>query len=55
MTEFGDMRTVYGETLVKIGEENQNIVVVAAQTTHSNKKILFEKKLQNLFFIFVIA
>ena len=35
MTEFGDMRTVYGDTLIKLGEENPNIVVVGAETTDS--------------------
>lgn len=55
MTEFGDMRTAYGETLVKIGEENHNIVVVGADTTDSLKTKLFGKKFPNRFFNVGIA
>ena len=55
MTEFGDMRTAYGETLLKIGEENQNIVVVGADTTDSLKTKLFGKKFPNRFFNVGIA
>ncbi|HJU12839.1 MAG TPA: transketolase family protein [Candidatus Nitrosotalea sp.] len=55
MTEFADMRTVYGETLVKIGEENPNVVVVGADTTDSLKTKAFGKKFPNRFFNVGIA
>ena len=55
MTEFADMRTVYGETLIKLGEENPNIVVVGADTTDSLKTKPFGKKFPNRFFNVGIA
>src|SRR5574337_1689493 len=55
MTEFADMRTVYGETLIKLGEENPNIVVVGADTTDSLKTRPFGKKFPNRFFNVGIA
>lgn len=55
MTEMTDMRTVYGETLIKIGEENPNIVVVGADTTDSLKTRPFGKKFPNRFFNVGIA
>jgi len=55
MTEFGDMRTAYGETLIKIGEENHDIVVVGADTTDSLKTRPFGKKFPNRFFNVGIA
>lgn len=55
MTEYADMRTVYGETLVKVGEENPNIVVVGADTTDSLKTKPFGKKFPNRFFNVGIA
>jgi transketolase len=55
MTEFADMRTVYGETLLKIGEENPNVVVVGADTTDSLKTKPFGKKFPNRFFNVGIA
>lgn len=55
MTEFSDMRTIYGETLIKIGEENPNIVVVGADTTDSLKTKPFGKKFPNRFFNVGIA
>lgn len=55
MTEMTDMRTVYGETLIKIGEENPNIVVVGADTTDSLKTKPFGKKFPNRFFNVGIA
>lgn len=55
MTEFADMRTVYGETLIKLGEENSNIVVVGADTTDSLKTKPFGKKFPNRFFNVGIA
>ncbi|MDE1829928.1 MAG: transketolase family protein [Thaumarchaeota archaeon] len=55
MTEFADMRTVYGETLLKIGEENPDIVVVGADTTDSLKTKPFGKKFPNRLFNVGIA
>src|SRR5579885_1183493 len=55
MTEFADMRTVYGETLIKVGEENPNVVVVGADTTDSLKTKPFGKKFPNRFFNVGIA
>ncbi|TLY03482.1 MAG: transketolase family protein [Thaumarchaeota archaeon] len=50
-----DMRTVYGETLIKLGEENPNVVVVGADTTDSLKTRPFGKKFPNRFFNVGIA
>jgi len=55
LTEMTDMRTVYGETLIKIGEENPNVVVVGADTTDSLKTKPFGKKFPNRFFNVGIA
>jgi transketolase len=55
MTEFTDMRTVYGDTLIKLGEENPDIVVVGADTTDSLKTKPFGKKFPNRFFNVGIA
>lgn len=55
MTEMTDMRTVYGETLIKLGEENPNVVVVGADTTDSLKTKPFGKKFPNRFFNVGIA
>ena len=55
MTEMTDMRTVYGETLIKIGEENPNVVVVGADTTDSLKTKPFGKRFPNRFFNVGIA
>ncbi|MGI0046864.1 MAG: transketolase family protein [Nitrosotalea sp.] len=55
MTEFADMRTVYGDTLIKIGEENPDVVVVGADTTDSLKTRPFGKKFPNRFFNVGIA
>ena len=49
------MRTAYGETLIKIGEENPNVVVVGADTTDSLKTKPFGKKFPNRFFNVGIA
>ncbi|MBI5377254.1 MAG: transketolase family protein [Thaumarchaeota archaeon] len=50
-----DMRTAYGETLIKIGEENPNVVVVGADTTDSLKTKPFGKRFPNRFFNVGIA
>ncbi len=41
--ESTDMRTEYGKTLIEIGKENQNIVVLGADTTDSLKTAGFGK------------
>lgn len=55
MTEFADMRTVYGEVLLKLGEENPDVVVVGADTTDSLKTKPFGKKFPSRFFNVGIA
>ena len=55
MTAMTDMRTVYSETLIKIGDENPNVVVVGADTTDSLKTRPFGKKFPNRFFNVGIA
>ena len=55
MTEFADMRTIYGETLIKLGEENPDVVVVGADTTDSLKTKPFGKVFPNRFFNVGIA
>ena len=48
-------RDAYGETLVKIGEKNSNLVVLDADLSKSTKTILFAKKFPNRFFEMGIA
>jgi transketolase len=55
MTEFTDMRTAYGDTLITLGERNHDIVVVGADTTDSLKTKPFGKKFPNRFFNVGIA
>lgn len=55
MTEFADMRTAYGDALIKLGEENPSIVVVGADTTDSLKTKPFGKKFPKRFFNVGIA
>ncbi len=52
---MGDMRTAYGKALVDLGAENQNIVVLGADTTDSLKTADFGKKFPNRFFNVGIA
>jgi len=42
--QFGDMRTEYGKSLIAVGEENPNVVVLGADTTDSLKTANFGKK-----------
>ena len=35
--EFGDMRTEYGKSLIDLGEQDKNVVVLGADTTDSLK------------------
>jgi transketolase len=55
MTDLTDMRTVYGDTLIILGERNSDIVVVGADTTDSLKTKPFGKKYPNRFFNVGIA
>ena len=41
--QFGDMRTEYGKSLIQIGEQDQNVVVLGADTTDSLKTAGFGK------------
>lgn len=50
-----DMRTEYGNTLVRLGKENPNIVVLGADTTDSLKTSIFGKEFPNRFFNVGIA
>lgn len=53
--ESTDMRTEYGKTLIEIGKENQNIVVLGADTTDSLKTAGFGKEFPKRFFNVGIA
>ncbi|MEM4252084.1 MAG: transketolase family protein [Candidatus Nitrosotenuis sp.] len=53
--QMTDMRTFYGKTLVELGDENKNIVVLGADTTDSLKTADFGKKFPNRFFNVGIA
>jgi transketolase len=48
------MRETYGQTLVEIGRENPNVVVLDSDVAHSTKTIYFEKEFPNRFFNFGI-
>ncbi len=50
-----DMRTEYGKTLIEIGKENPNVVVLGADTTDSLKTAAFGKEFPNRFFNVGIA
>ena len=47
---LGDMRTEYSKSLVALGEEDPNIVVLGADTTDSLKTSNFGKKFPERFF-----
>ena len=53
--QFGDMRTVYGKSLVELGEQDKNVVVLGADTTDSLKTAGFGKKFPERFFNVGIA
>jgi len=56
MTEqMTDMRTEYGKTLIEIGKENPNVVVLGADTTDSLKTAEFGKQFPDRFFNVGIA
>ena len=50
-----DMRTEYAKTLIELGKENSNIVVLGADTTDSLKTSKFGKEFPNRFFNVGIA
>ena len=53
--EFGDMRTAYGKALIELGEKDQNVVVLGADTTDSLKTSGFGKQFPDRFFNVGIA
>ena len=53
--KLSDMRTEYGKTLIEIGRENPNVVVLGADTTDSLKTAGFGKEFPNRFFNVGIA
>lgn len=53
--DMTDMRTAYGKALVELGEQNQNVVVLGADTTDSLKTADFGKKFPDRFFNVGIA
>jgi len=53
--QFGDMRTEYSKSLIAIGEQDPNIVVLGADTTDSLKTAGFGKKFPERFFNVGIA
>lgn len=52
---MGDMRTEYGRTLIELGRENPNIVVLGADTTDSLKTSGFGREFPERFFNVGIA
>ena len=50
-----DMRSEYGKSLVEIGKENKNVVVLGADTTDSLKTAMFGKEFPDRFFNVGIA
>jgi transketolase len=53
--QFGDMRTEYSKSLIAIGEQDPNVVVLGADTTDSLKTAGFGKKFPERFFNVGIA
>ena len=53
--QYGDMRTEYGKSLVELGEQDGNVVVLGADTTDSLKTSDFGKKFPDRFFNVGIA
>ena len=53
--QLTDMRTEYGNTLIEIGKEDPNVVVLGADTTDSLKTIKFGQTYPNRFFNVGIA
>ena len=53
--KYGDMRTEYGKSLVELGEQDKNVIVLGADTTDSLKTADFGKKFPERFFNVGIA
>lgn len=53
--EMANPRDAYGETLLELGGQNQDIVVLDADLSKSTKTILFAKKYPERFFEMGIA
>ena len=53
--QFGDMRTEYSKSLIAVGEQDPNVVVLGADTTDSLKTAGFGKKFPKRFFNVGIA
>ena len=53
--QYGDMRTEYGKSLIELGEQDKNVVVLGADTTDSLKTAAFGKKFPERFFNVGIA
>ena len=53
--QFGDMRTEYSKSLIAVGEQDSNVVVLGADTTDSLKTAGFGKKFPERFFNVGIA
>jgi transketolase len=53
--EMKNPRNAYGETLVKLGEKNKNIVVLDSDLSKSTKTIMFAKEFPDRFFEMGIA
>ena len=53
--KFGDMRTAYGKSLIELGEQDKNVVVLGADTTDSLKTAGFGKEFPERFFNVGIA
>ena len=53
--QYGDMRTEYGKSLIELGEQDKNVVVLGADTTDSLKTADFGKKFPERFFNVGIA
>ena len=53
--KFGDMRTAYGKSLIELGEQDKNVVVLGADTTDSLKTAGFGKAFPERFFNVGIA
>jgi len=53
--QFGDMRTEYSKSLIAVGEQDPNVVVLGADTTDSLKTASFGKQFPERFFNVGIA
>ena len=49
------LRKAYGETLVRLGEENRNIVVLDADLACSTQTVQFQKAFPDRFFVHLLS